>query len=489
MENKISIKNVTFSYDRKVKQLKGIDFDVKKGECVVLIGKSGCGKSSLTRTINGLIPSFYQGNLHGNIFIGNTKINDLSSWEVGRLTGNVFQDPRSQFFANEVGGEVAFGCENLGLSHEKIVDRVNKSAKDLEIQDILEESIYTLSYGMRQKVAIASAKAVDPDIYILDEPSANLDIKSTKLLGEMIEYLKRLGKTIVIVEHRLYYLNGIADTYVLMDEGRIVKRFSQNEINNMGTLELKDIGLRAIDLKSIELPKKEVSNIKTVYFEVSNIVKNVGKKEILKDINFSFDTNEIIALVGRNGAGKSTLGKIVSGVVKESNGNIILSKKSLKSKQRISKIWYIPQDLDSQLFGEDLLDELMTGLKGDENLKYKAEKILLELDLQNYKDRHPSTLSGGQKQRLVLGVAIMHGAKVIVLDEPTSGLDGINMMRVSKVIRNMNKSGTKFLIISHDAEFILNACDRIIKLDEGKIVEDYYLNLSSTLLLLQSMGY
>lgn len=489
MKNKISIKNVTFSYDEKNEQLKEINLDVKKGECVVLIGKSGCGKSSLTRTINGLIPNFYQGSLHGNIFIDNIKINDLSSWEIAKITGNVFQDPRSQFFANEVGGEVAFGCENLGMSHEKIVHRVNKSSEDMGIQDILEESIYTLSYGIRQKVAIASAKAIDPDIYILDEPSSNLDIQSTKSLGEMIEYLKSLKKTIIIAEHRIYYLNGIADTYVLMDEGKIVNKFSSNEINNMGTLKLKNMGLRAIDLKSIELQQKEVSNIKNVHFEMLNIEKNIGKKQILKDISFNFDTNEIIALVGRNGAGKSTLGRIAAGVMKESKGNVILEKDRLGPKQRIGNIWYIPQDLDSQLFGEDLLDELMTGLKADENLKYKAEEILIKLDLQNYKDRHPSTLSGGQKQRLALGVAIIHGAKVIVLDEPTSGLDGVNMKRVSKVIRNMNKNGTKFLIISHDAEFILNACDRIIKLDEGKIVEDYYLNASSTLLLLQLMGY
>ena len=305
----------------------------------------------------------------------------------------------------------------------------------------------------------------------------------------MIGYLKDLGKTIIVAEHRLYYLKGIADTYVFMNEGRIIKKLSQDEVNKEHSKELMNMGLRAIDLKSIELPQKKISNIKKFNLEVCNISKVLDKKYILKDINLDFHSNEIIGLVGKNGTGKSTLGKIIAGVMKESCGNILLNKEKLKPKKRFESIWYIPQDLDTQLFGEDLIDELTTGLKVDEELKYKAEKILKKLDLYDYKDRHPSTLSGGQKQRLVLGVAIIHGAKVIVLDEPTSGLDGINMRRVSEVIREMNKNGRKFIVISHDIEFIINACDRLIKLDDGKIVEDYYLNSSSTLEVLKSMGY
>ncbi|HFR3740948.1 TPA: ABC transporter ATP-binding protein, partial [Streptococcus suis] len=164
MENKIRLNNINFAYRGNEKLLNGVNLEILKGQCFAIVGGSGCGKSTLTRVINGLIPSFYQGDLEGEVFIDNKNLRKLNTWEIGSLVGNVFQDPRSQFFANEVAGEIAFGCENLGLSHDEIVDRVHKSAKEMNILDLLNASIYTLSYGMRQRVAICSAKAMQPDI-------------------------------------------------------------------------------------------------------------------------------------------------------------------------------------------------------------------------------------------------------------------------------------------------------------------------------------
>ena len=482
MNSKVKIKNLSFSYEEHDSQLKNIDIDIESGNCIVLIGKSGCGKSSLTRTINGLIPNFYKGTINGQVFLDGIDICQLKSWELGKRTGNVFQDPRSQFFANEVGGEIAFGCENAGLSHEKIKYRVHKSAKDMDIENILENSIYTLSYGMRQKVAIAAAKAMDPDVYIFDEPSANLDVTSTRLLAQILKELKKSGKSIIIAEHRLYYLKGIADQYVLMKQGNIERYFTQQEIDALSKQDLNQIGLRTPELEALK--RNMVANVrKTEHsLKVTNITKTIQNKTILHNINFSFCAQEIIALIGNNGAGKSTLGKIMAGVVKETSGNVILREKILKTKKRREHIWYIPQDLDSQLFGESLLDELLTGLKPEEALKKKAEEILVELDLQELKDKHPSTLSGGQKQRLALGVAMMYDAEIIILDEPTSGLDGTNMLRVGAILRRMNEQGTKFIIISHDVEFIMNTCDRVIKMEQGQIIEDYFIQSSMEVL-------
>lgn len=488
MGNKIKINNINFSYRGNDKQLTDINLTILSGQCLAIVGKSGCGKSTLTRVINGLIPSFYQGYLDGDVFIDDKNLGELNTWEIGSFVGNVFQDPRSQFFANEVAGEIAFGCENLGLSHNEIVDRVHKSAKEMNILELLNTSIYTLSYGMRQRVAICSAKAMQPDIYVLDEPSANLDLKSTYQFAKLIQKLKKEGKTIIIVEHRLFYLNSIVDNYIFMVDGKIKKNYTSDEFNNISSKELNDIGLRSLHFEDIFLDgftNQSTQGYKS--FEISGISKKYGKNLLLNNISFKFDSNEIIALIGSNGVGKSTLGKICSGLQKETSGEIFLEDKPIKRKSRLDKIWYIPQDLDSQLFGEDLVDELVTGLKDKEKYIEKAEVILKRLGLFELKNHHPSTLSGGQKQRLVLGVAMMRNISVVILDEPTSGLDYGSMEQVANLIREQRDLGTKFLIISHDIEFIVKISERVIKMEDGRITEDYYLKDINT--LLNSMGY
>ncbi len=488
MKNKIRIKDVNFSYNYKEKQLKNINLNVSDGECCVIVGSSGCGKSTMTRLLNGLIPSFFKGELSGEVYVDDIDIRSLESWEVSLLFGNVFQDPRSQFFANEVAGELAFACENAGLSHEEIVGRVHSSAKEMGIEELLGTSIYTLSYGMRQRVAICSAKAMHPDIYIFDEPSANLDLMATYQFGRLIKNLKKEGKTIIIVEHRLFYLKNIADKYVFMKNGEISSQYLAEELENHSTLELNNMGLRSFNFEDIIFNKKyENSKNEGVKFSVQNISKKFGKRILLENISFEYNDNEIIALVGSNGVGKSVLGKVCAGLVKENKGRIILNDEILKKKNRIAKVWYIPQDLDSQLFGEDLVDELITGIKNSDTYVEDAEEILNHLGLFEMKDRHPSTLSGGQKQRLVLGVAMLRKAPLVILDEPTSGLDFKSMKQVANLIKNQRELGTKFLIITHDIEFIAQTCERVIVLENAKIKEDYYLDDINK--LLNSIGY
>ena len=482
MGKEIKIRDLTFSYNGNGDQLHQISLDIAAGEIIVMTGPSGSGKSSLTRVINGLIPYFYEGDLSGEVFVDGKLLNEIPSWERGKIVGNVFQDPRSQFFANEVAGEIAFGCENYGYSHEEIQNNVYRSAEHMNILDILENSLHSLSYGMRQKVAIASAEAIQPEIYVMDEPSANLDIESTYRFADIIRGLKKQGKTIIIAEHRLYYLMGLADRFLCVRNGQIIKEFSAVQMKELSKKEIHTLGLRTPDLNKMEYISHESVATDEVVLEVKAVCKCFGTKKVANNLQIQCRRGEIIAIIGPNGTGKSTLGRILAGLLKEDSGEVVLFGKKCKPKERLGKVWYIPQDLDSQLFGEDLLDELTTGSEMNKERETKAKEILTALELIPFIKQHPSTLSGGQKQRLALGVALMHDAPIIVLDEPTSGLDGTNMRHVSSMIRKLAKMGRTILVITHDAECALSCCERALRLEDGCITDDFQINTPSFLL-------
>ena len=422
MGKEIAIRDLTFSYSGRGDQISHVTLDIRAGEVIVLTGPSGSGKSSLTRVINGLIPYFYEGELSGQIRVGDKPLEEIHSWERGKLVGNVFQDPRSQFFANEVAGEIAFGCENYGYTHEEIQSHVLQAAQYNKIEDLLDHSLHTLSYGMRQKVAIASAQAIEPEIYVMDEPSANLDIESTYRFGDIIRNLKAQGKTIVIAEHRLYYLMDVADRFFCIQHGAIVREFSREEMKSLPSAEVHTLGLRTPDLYQMAFQQMPSAATDEVVLETQGLHKAFDGTVVAEHLDFVCHRGEIVGIIGPNGTGKSTFGRIFAGLLKENSGEVFLFGHKTRPRERMGKVWYIPQDLDSQLFGEDLVDELTTGAPTDEKRNARARTILKALELEEYAEQHPATLSGGQKQRLALGVALMHDAPIIILDEPISGV-------------------------------------------------------------------
>ena len=226
----ISFQNVTYSYQEngEPKSLNSINLKVKDGECILLCGKSGCGKTTMTRLLNGMIPNFYDGNLQGAVLLDGKNLFDLPMYEISKQVGSVFQNPRTQFYTVNTTSEIAFGCENFGMEPEKIATRVKQTAEDLEIEYLLDRNIFNLSGGEKQIIAFASIYAMSPQVYVLDEPSSNLDIQAIEKVRKILSLLKQQGKTIIIAEHRTYYLKDLVDRALYMENGKIIREVTRS---------------------------------------------------------------------------------------------------------------------------------------------------------------------------------------------------------------------------------------------------------------------
>ncbi|NWL89089.1 ABC transporter [Paenibacillus sp. 79R4] len=467
----VEIENVSFQYNESSEQLKQICLTLYEGECVVITGPSGSGKTTLTRLVNGLIPYFHEGQLTGKIRLGQKDIGQMEPWEFGRMVGSVFQDSRSQFFTSIVRDEIAFCGENYGMDPEVLRRCVEQLAEESGLTHLLQNEVHKLSSGEKQKVAVASARLSDPPVLVMDEPSANLDMAATQQLSEIIAGLKADGKSLLIAEHRLYYLLPVADRIVYMQNGEIAAEWTPDELLALSDEQLVEYGLRSpvVNRPFSEIEWKGGPGQERMALQDVSISPGRFKQAVLGDVSFSLSEGEVIAVTGPNGAGKTTLAKTLCGLLRERSGGIRLGGSRASARQRLGRLWFVMQDSDYQLFSDSVWNELMLGHEKEAQAEERAERLLKQLDLWTYRDRHPAALSGGQKQRVTFAVGLMHQPDILILDEPTSGLDGENMRRVVKLIREIAASGVAVLIITHDYELVYSACQRLLFFSEGRL--------------------
>jgi len=474
----IALKNISFSYTESLDDavIKNLNFEIKFGECVVLVGESGCGKTTISKLINWLIPLYQSGTMAGDVLLGDKNTADMTLAEISRHVGSVFQNPRSQFFNIDTDSEIAFGCENLGMDPEEIRERVDRVVKEFHIEHLAGRNIFHLSGGEKQKIACASVSATDPEIFVLDEPSANLDLKTVADLAEIIKFWKSRGKTVVIVEHRIHYLRDIADRICYVKDGHIAYEWTPAELEAKGPEYAASLGLRCMNLEQL---KNEVPELAEGPESSKEPAKRTLKESLVfKDLHFAYNRkfpvldipvltlprNQITAIIGHNGAGKSTLAQVLCG---------LRGTWRQKRKARKYGAYLIMQDVNHQLFTESVLDEILLGMR-PQNEKAALE-ILAGLNLDQYAHEHPMALSGGQKQRVAIGSGVSSGREIVVFDEPTSGLDYKQMLAVSATLKKLATSGKTLLVITHDPEFILNCCQSVIRMEHGKIAEQYLL--------------
>lgn len=466
----IAFDDVSFSYNESAeKSLNNVSLHIPKGQCVLLCGLSGCGKTTLARMINGLIPCFFDGQLDGKVTVHGFDPTERSISAISDVVGTVFQNPRTQFFNTDTDSEIVFGLENRGLPSQELRNRLEEVSDQLQIQNLRNRSIFNLSGGEKQKIAFASVYASNPEFFILDEPSSNLDYSSIKELRSLIGKIKDQGKTIVIAEHRIWYLMEIVDRVILMEKGRIMADMDIDKFRNLPKEQIETIGLRCRNLSEVNTSVIDI-NCDNRLLEVDNLTVKFENNSLLNRVSFSANGGDIIAIAGENGAGKTTLARAICGLLRQDSGNIFINGRKLNTKSRTEKSYMVMQDVGHQLFTDSVEAECKLGTKTES--KTCIDETLSMLSLSELKDRHPLSLSGGQKQRLAVAISLLCDKEILIFDEPTSGLDLKSMREVGVLIERLSERGKILLVITHDIEFIKTICSRVLLLSDGKITAD-----------------
>lgn len=339
-------------------------------------------------------------------------------------------------------------------------------------------SLFALSGGEKQKIACASVSAMEPDIFVLDEPSSNLDIKSIRELKNVLREWKAQGKTIVIAEHRLYYLMDIADRVLYMQDGQIKESLSISDFKEKSADELHALGLRALQSEDFSKMQSVVCATKQLYIrDFEAFYKNASgekkkKRKVLDISDLMIPQGSVVGVVGNNGAGKTTFAHNLCGLLQTAKGCMSMDGKTYMANQRIKICYMVMQDVNHQLFTESVMDEILLSLDNsdEEKAALEAESIMESLHISEFRDAHPMSLSGGQKQRVAIASAIASDKQVIVFDEPTSGLDYRHMKKVAENLRELSSLGKTLFIVTHDPELIAECCNYFVFIENGKVL-------------------
>ena len=464
----IKTENVFYKYENTIEgdALTDISVEIPKGQVVLLCGESGSGKTTYTRVVNGLLSSYYEGKLSGDIEVCGKDVMHTPLHELAKDIGSVFQNPKSQFYTLITDTEIVFGCENLGIAKDEVLRRFDRVVGDFNIEDLLGRNLFSLSGGEKQKIACACVATLNPKIIIMDEPSSNLDIKSIAELGRIIRKWKQKGCTIIVAEHRLSWLKDIVDRVIYFKDGRIAEDSGSDLFWKHSTDELHEMGLRA-PAEFKPLYTNELSN--EIAIDIKRLSLKKKKKTILDVKDLRILKGAVVAILGNCGAGKSTFARCFCGLEKKALEEVYINGRLCKRKVRLKKSYMVMQDVNHQLFTSSVEEEILLGVKSED--EHKREEILnsliKQMDIEDYKEAHPMSLSGGQKQRVAIASALASDKDIMFFDEPTSGLDYKHMKEVSECIKPLSTLGKTQFVITHDPELVAGCCDYFIFIEDG----------------------
>ena len=349
-----------------------------------------------------------------------------------------------------------------GKSLEEMRTKFQDTVQNLHLEKLLDRNIFELSGGEKQILAFASVYAMNPSVYVLDEPTANLDLSAINSLKVLLHLLKQNGHTIIIAEHRLSFLYNLLDRAVYLKNGELNQVYSREEFLALPEQTRKRMGLRCLKEQEGELPEAHTTGKKNGLSVEALSVGYKKKTALFHDISFLSVPGEILAITGYNGIGKTSLIRCICGLMKQMSGDISLNGKIMSEKMRRKQCFLVMQDVNHQLFAESVWEECKMSGEGLEDFVIQSE--LKQMGLLPYANSHPMALSGGQKQRLAIVTAILSDKKILIFDEPTSGLDYANMIIVSTRLKKLADSGRIVIVVTHDKEFMMSTCDRVLKI-------------------------
>ena len=490
----LTLRNLSVFYDEN-QVVHAINLNVSPGECVVLTGESGSGKSSIINAVNGLGARYDNARIEGTIALDGDELTQKQIYEIAMLASSVFQNPKTHFFNVDTTQELLFFLENTGVPKQNMQKRLQDLLSLFPIAHLLNRSIFELSGGEKQILCLASAYISGCKLILLDEPTSNLDHISIALLTDMLKCLKQQGITLLIAEHRLYYLRDILDRLIHIQKGEIQRCYTQEEFAHLTCDELHARGLRSNSDDALTVPEllpyaantsaepgteagtelhsepgtEAGTELRIEKLALSFSTQRNVRANGLFISGLTFQTNNIYGIVGKNGCGKSSFIKSLIGVMKRSKETVFYQGKQCNKRRRVALSSLVMQDVNSQLFSESVEHELT--LTHTNMTEASLDALLEQLNIRAFKQAHPMSLSGGQKQRVAIATSVVDGAALMFFDEPTSGMDYKNMLAISRCIQALKTRKRIIFIVSHDVEFLNLTCDYALNIERFAAVQ------------------
>ena len=518
----IAVKDLNFTYPGcEDRALKNINFSVDAGQFVVICGATGSGKSTLLRMLKREISPL--GERTGSIYFKGEELGSISDFTAATCIGYVMQRPEQQLVTDKVWHELAFGLENLDYPQPVMRRRVSEMAAYFGIEDWYEKRVDELSGGQKQLLNLAAVMVMQPDVLILDEPTAQLDpIAAADFLSTVYKLNRETGLTVILVEHRLEDAIPLCDRLLVLKDGEVLTYDEPRKVCNdlrsyPDLLEAMPASVRVHNAvgSSAECPltvregrdfiqNNFTNNVRTIERECHAVSEEPALEfrdiwfrytretpDVLKGTDVTINKGEVFCILGGNGSGKSTFLSVASGINRAYSGTVkVLGKKIGEYKNQSlyrNCLTLLPQDVQTVFLHPTVRQELEECGADVSMIPYDVEKLL---------DKHPYDLSGGEQQLVALAKVLATSPKILLMDEPTKGIDAHSKKGIAETVKKLKADGMTVVIVTHDVEFAADIADRCAMFFRGEftsvdVPEEFFAwnNFYTTVVNRMTRGY